>query len=247
MPTDQLLVWLICPSRALPGKSPAQSDTSVLCLAKPYIPCTLFLSSHCACKVETTTYPPAVVSVTMFSKKEHSQRPPDIAAESNATVNQGTKRQTSVLRRSPTLSSPTSPHKMTFQQHPNEVGSNSGVPPRPYLARVPSVQTRYMEMLLHLDQIPRLHNILASLFTWILLAGFLIVPGTFTTFKKSDAYQNANESEENEIAHAIISSIDNIGLLWVSGAFCLIGALGCLFLWYKWRRNYVWLLNRIFL
>lgn len=54
----------------------------------------------------------------------------------------------------------------------------SGSAQRPqYLARVPSVQTRYMEMLLHLDKIPRLDNILASVFTWILLAGFLVIPG----------------------------------------------------------------------
>jgi hypothetical protein len=104
-----------------------------------------------------------------------------------------------------------------------------------------------MEMLLHLDQIPRLHNILASLFTWILLAGFLVVPGTFTTFKNSQAFKQADGEDANKVAHAIVSSIKNVGLLWVSGAFCLIGTLGCLWLWYRWRRNYVWLLNRIFL
>jgi hypothetical protein len=183
----------------------------------------------------------------MFSKNEKAQELPSSPVGSSPVLEQGTRRQTSVLKRSPTLSTPTSTKRMSFSQHPNEVGSNSQLPPRPYLTRVPSVQTRYMEMLLHLDQIPRLHNILASAFTWIMLAGFLIVPGTFTTFKNSEAYKNANESNENEIAHAIVSSIDNIGLLWVSGAFCLIGVLGCLFLWFRWRSNYVWLLNRIFL
>jgi hypothetical protein len=183
----------------------------------------------------------------MFGKNEKAQELPSSPVGSSPIPEQGARRQTSVLKRSPTLSSPTSTNRMSFSQHPNEVGSNSQLPPRPYLTRVPSVQTRYMEMLLHLDQIPRLHNILASAFTWIMLAGFLIVPGTFTTFKNSEAYKNANESNENEIAHAIVSSIDNIGLLWVSGAFCLIGVLGCLFLWFRWRSNYVWLLNRIFL
>ncbi|KIY00736.1 uncharacterized protein Z520_03401 [Fonsecaea multimorphosa CBS 102226] len=118
---------------------------------------------------------------------------------------------------------------------------------KPALTRVPSIQTRYMEMLLHLDQIPRLDNILASLFTWILLAGFLVVPGTFTTFKQSKAFQNADNDDNNEVAHAIVHSIANIGLLWLAGAFCAVGSLGCLWLWLRWRKNYVWLINRIFL
>ena len=101
-------------------------------------------------------------------------------------------------------------------------------------------------MLLHLDRIPRIHNILASAFAWILLAGFLVVPGTFTGFKNSAAFKNA-EDNDNEVAHAIIHGIANIGLLWLSGTFCIIGGLGCLWLWFCWRKNYVWLLNRIFL
>ena len=118
---------------------------------------------------------------------------------------------------------------------------------KPPLTRVPSVQTRYMEMLLHLDEIPRISNISASLFTWIILAGFLVVPGTFTTFKESEAFRNADDDNSNEVAHSIVHSIANIGLLWVSGAFCVIGTVGCAWLWFRWRQNYVWLINRIFL
>ena len=43
-----------------------------------------------------------------------------------------------------------------------------GVPKRPTMGQMDrqnSVQTRYMTMLLHLDEIPRLHNILVSFFT----------------------------------------------------------------------------------
>ncbi|KAJ9609494.1 hypothetical protein H2200_005821 [Cladophialophora chaetospira] len=94
------------------------------------------------------------------------------------------------------------------------------------LARMPSFQTRYMEMLLHLDEIPRIYNILASLFTWIILAGFLVVPGTFTTFKESRAFKNADKNDDNEVTHAIVHSIANIGLLWLSGAFCVVGIVG---------------------
>ncbi|KIX02414.1 uncharacterized protein Z518_08355 [Rhinocladiella mackenziei CBS 650.93] len=118
---------------------------------------------------------------------------------------------------------------------------------KPPLTRVPSVQTRYMEMLLHLDDIPRIYNIFASLFTWIILAGFLVVPGTFTTFKESDALNGDDNNVSTEVANAIVDSIANIGLLWLSGAFCAVGAVGCLWLWFRWRKNYVWLISRIFL
>lgn len=124
----------------------------------------------------------------------------------------------------------------------------TNAPQRPqYLARVPSVQTRYMEMLLHLDKIPRLHNIMASAFTWILLAGFLVVPGTYTKIQTSQTVKDADNPNDTGVAHDIVHSIANIGLLWVSGFLALVGAFGCFYLWFRWRQNYVWLINRIFL
>ena len=141
--------------------------------------------------------------------------------------------------------SPKSNNMSSFHRADTIVSQSSSS--RPQLVRVPTTQTRYMEMLLHLDQIPRIHNILASAFTWILLAGFLVVPGTFTSLKKSQAFQEADSDDSDDVGHAILHGIANIGLLWVSGAFCVIGGLGCLWLWFCWRNNYVWLLNRIFL
>jgi hypothetical protein len=125
--------------------------------------------------------------------------------------------------------------------------SETALSARPPMVKIPSIQTKYMEMLLHLDEIPRMHNILASLCTWIILAGFLVLPGTFTSFKNSEAFKQADKDDTNAVAHAIIHSIANIGLLWLSGGFCGLGAIGCLWLWFKWRYNYVWLVNRIFL
>lgn len=121
--------------------------------------------------------------------------------------------------------------------------------PRPPIVRVPTTETEYMQMLLHLDRIPRTYNFLAGLFTWILLASFLIIPGTYTSFKNSDMFKNIQDDEDrsNAIAKAIIHSAANVGLLWLSGAFCIIGGLGCLFLWARWRNNYVWIVNKVFL
>ena len=44
-------------------------------------------------------------------------------------------------------------------------------------------RTRYVNMLLALDDISPIFNILASFFTWILLAGFLLFPGTFASWQ----------------------------------------------------------------
>lgn len=44
-------------------------------------------------------------------------------------------------------------------------------------------QTRYVRMLLALDEISPLFNVLASFFTWVLLAGFVLFPGTFASWK----------------------------------------------------------------
>jgi hypothetical protein len=76
-----------------------------------------------------------------------------------------------------------------------------------------------MSMLLSLSTIPRLHNILASLFSFLLLAGFITLP--------------------------YISS--SLPLLAISVALLVLGALGTLYLLLIHRRNHIWLLNRLFL
>ena len=48
--------------------------------------------------------------------------------------------------------------------------------------------TRYVDMLLALDDIPEMSNIMASFFTWILLAGFLLFPGTFTSLQQQQLH-----------------------------------------------------------
>lgn len=39
----------------------------------------------------------------------------------------------------------------------------------------------------------------------------------------------------------------NIPLLVIAGICTGIGAAGMVWLWWRWRQNYVWLLNKIFL
>lgn len=112
------------------------------------------------------------------------------------------------------------------------------------LRRQTSVKTRYMTMLLDLDTIPRLHNILASFFTWILLAGYIVFPGTFTSIQDSSTNPLI---ANNTTAEKVLKHVKNAPLLWIAGFCCGIGVCGMAWLWWRWRNNFVWLINRIFL
>ncbi|KAJ4420049.1 hypothetical protein N0V82_004621 [Gnomoniopsis sp. IMI 355080] len=107
------------------------------------------------------------------------------------------------------------------------------------LHRQETIRTRYMDMLLQLDLVPRMHNILSSFFGWLVLAGFVVFPGTFTSIEKL--------TTTSATANAILGRLQNLPLLIVAAVACGLGALGLLWLTVRWRRNYIWLLNRIFL
>ncbi|KAH8587311.1 hypothetical protein B0O99DRAFT_492690, partial [Bisporella sp. PMI_857] len=101
--------------------------------------------------------------------------------------------------------------------------------------------SRYITMLLQLDEIPWWHNILASLCTWLLLAGYVVLPGAFTTIRNSRVL-----SEESGAAgKAVVKAAQTWPVLLVASICCGIGVSGMGWLWYRWRRNYVWLLNKI--
>ncbi|KAG8679631.1 hypothetical protein FRC09_018836 [Ceratobasidium sp. 395] len=132
------------------------------------------------------------------------------------------------------------------------------------LKRKPSANTRYMNMLLELDAVPKIHNLLASyvqfppfppilcnpviqpryrFFTWVLLAGFIIFPGTFTSIQSLDVDDPSRSGAEKWI----LGRVKNVPLLVIAGVCCVIGAAGMCWLWYRWHRNFIWLVNRIFL
>jgi cytochrome bd-type quinol oxidase subunit 2 len=98
-------------------------------------------------------------------------------------------------------------------------------------------------MLLGLDQVSPVHNFLASLCVWILLAGYIVFPATFTTLQNEEV----EDEEDNRIKAAALKTVRNVPLLYVASFACAIGVIGCLWLWWKHRKNYVWVINRIFL
>jgi hypothetical protein len=95
--------------------------------------------------------------------------------------------------------------------------------------------TKYDRMRLEADK-PIL-DVVAYAATWILLAGFVMLPGTFTS-----------TSTEDRIAiEAVQAAFQNVSLMTTAAICCSVGVAGMCGLWWRQRRNYYWLGNRIFL
>jgi hypothetical protein len=105
----------------------------------------------------------------------------------------------------------------------------------------PSQYSRYIKMLLQLDEIPLWHSILASLCTWLLLAGYVVLPGAFTSIRNSRVLSE----EAGAAGKAVVTAAQTLPVLIVASICCAIGVSGMVWLWYRWRRNYVWVLNKI--
>ncbi|KAJ7767180.1 hypothetical protein B0H16DRAFT_1308589 [Mycena metata] len=101
------------------------------------------------------------------------------------------------------------------------------------------MRTKYVSMLLAIDDISSINNLLASFFTWILLAGFVLFPGTFTNLQ-----QQTNLNAVESLGVNVIKHVSLYVIAWVCTG---IGAAGMLWLWYRWQANYIWLVNRVFM
>jgi hypothetical protein len=133
------------------------------------------------------------------------------------------------------------PEQPTLSHHGDQ--GREGALPRQLSQHTPPQPSRYMGMLLQLDEVPSWHNFLASLFTRLLLAGFIVSPATFTS--RSNAAKNA--ASGNQMEQVILNTVQNVPLLWLAASCCLIGAFGISGLWWRWNDNFVWLVNKIFL
>jgi hypothetical protein len=107
------------------------------------------------------------------------------------------------------------------------------------------LETRYVRMILEADKAPWQYNLLASGAHWVLLAGYLVIPGTFTSLQKSDTVHNT--LSDNEAGEIILKSIQNPPLLALASVFFVVGLALLGRLYYEYRSNYIWLINRIFM
>jgi hypothetical protein len=120
---------------------------------------------------------------------------------------------------------------------------------RAILEKAPDKETEYMGMLLHQSQVIEkgpYWNIAAAACTWVLLAGFIVLPGTYVDFQNSDVIKAAAKDPSN-FGNRILASFAHVGLLVVAATLCGLGALGIMGLWLKWRANYIWLINKVLL
>lgn len=104
---------------------------------------------------------------------------------------------------------------------------------------------RFEHMIIETETAPFVDNMLAKIFSWLLLAGYLVFPGTFTSIRDSKALEAA--TNENVVSRFIYRSVQNAPLLGLAGLSCAVGATGAVWLWRRWRHNYVWITRQIFL
>jgi len=119
-------------------------------------------------------------------------------------------------------------------QHSQEPPSNV-----PYSMN--TIPTPYMIMSIQANQARKRYTISASLFSWLILAGYLVLPNTFTSLKASKALSGSKGGQ------ILQSTVQNVQLLPLASVLCFIGTVGISWLWYIWRKNYVWLITYIFM
>jgi hypothetical protein len=116
-----------------------------------------------------------------------------------------------------------------------ESRASDGVPDGPS-----QIQTPYMIMSIQANEARPWYNVCAGVCAWLTLAGYVVLPSTFTSLQRSGSL---NGTKEGRI---IQSTVRNLPLLPLASISCLVGISGTSWLWWKWRRNYGWLLGRIF-
>jgi hypothetical protein len=118
---------------------------------------------------------------------------------------------------------------------------------REVLQRSPGKDTEMMGMLLHQNLVIEKYpvwNFIAAASSWLMLAGVVVLPGTYPQFQKSAATAS---KEDETVTNSIISSVANVPLLFVALGLVIVGALGIFGLWVKWRKNYIWLIGKVLL
>ena len=105
----------------------------------------------------------------------------------------------------------------------------------------PSLSSRYLDMLVKVDETPFIRNLFASFFIWLLLAGYIVFPGAFTLLNKANALD-----ELGNVGKTVLTEAQR-GILAVAGICCGCAAIGIGWLWWKCRDNYVWLEYDLFL
>lgn len=109
----------------------------------------------------------------------------------------------------------------------------------------PDSESCYTRMLKEEAQMDWRYNLYSSAANWVLLAGYLIIPGTFTSLKESHEVENALQT--NSAGRAVLKKIQNPPLLVIACLFFVAGATTLGWLCVKFKYSYPWLINKIFM
>ncbi|KAI9890595.1 MAG: hypothetical protein M1814_003793 [Vezdaea aestivalis] len=75
-------------------------------------------------------------------------------------------------------------------------------------------RTKYINLLIEWNSIPFMYNAFAGLFTSIILAAYVVLPGTFTSLRNSKAIENA--TGEDRAKSAVLDTVRNVPLLGIA-------------------------------
>ncbi|KAJ6171505.1 hypothetical protein N7470_000572 [Penicillium chermesinum] len=106
-------------------------------------------------------------------------------------------------------------------------------------------ETEYTRILKEEAQMNWRYNVSASAANWILLAGYLVVPATFTSLNDSTAVEKTLQA--NDAGRAVLRTIRNPPLLAIACLFFVVGATLLGYLFVCFRKSYSWVVNKIFL
>ncbi|KAK4073314.1 hypothetical protein Purlil1_13077 [Purpureocillium lilacinum] len=96
--------------------------------------------------------------------------------------------------------------------------------------------SKYDEQILHIDKvIEPWYFIAAGIFTWLLLAGFLMSPSTYASVQESKAL-----TDTGAVGKSLMTAVRNVPLIYLACFACLIATVGLVILWRKWKSNVVW-------
>lgn len=103
------------------------------------------------------------------------------------------------------------------------------------------VNARYDTLIVQSYRVPAKFNLLAVLFLWFLLAGFVVFPATFPSLLRSPALGSSSSGRRVQRA------VQSVPLLVFAIVCFVMGMLGIAWLWRKRQREYLWLMDRVFL
>ena len=88
-----------------------------------------------------------------------------------------------------------------------------------------------------LDEVPWYMNLLAEFAHWTLLAGYLVIPGTFTSLQKSDSLEKSLDKAETD--KTILNTTKNPPIVAIAVFLFVLGAVLTTWLFWKQKYNYI--------